>query len=121
MNIIKQVTFDSARRRKDKTFSFSFTTDLEQSKEDINNIFDCVDNGGVLYFKPSGLLTDEEIKEVEKTKIKREGKSKSQLLRDVTYVRWKQLHEAGKTKKDFADYYAKTMDKIIQLIKDKLE
>ena len=121
MNLLKQVTFDSARRRKDKTFSFTFTTDLEQNKNDINTIFDCVDNGGVLLFKPTGLLTDEEIKEVEKANIKREGKSKSQLLRDVTYVRWKQLSESGKTKKDFPTYYAKTMDKIIQLIKDKLE
>lgn len=67
MSILKQVTFDNARRRKDKTFSFTFTTDLEQNKEDINTIFENVDNAGVLYFKSNGVLTDEGNKEKEFT------------------------------------------------------
>tara|TARA_R110002124_G_scaffold283449_2_gene459475 strand:- start:3672 stop:4052 length:381 start_codon:yes stop_codon:yes gene_type:complete len=123
MNLLKQVTFDRASRRKDKTFSFTFTTDLEQNKEDINNIFDNVDNGGVLYFKPSGIITDEEVKAVEVAKIPKEGKSKSQLLRNVLYRVYENKPCSKKGSAiylDFNAFYANEMNKITQHYKDKL-
>ena len=120
MNILKQVTFDNARRRKDKTFSFTFTTDLEQNKEDINLIFDNVDNSGVLYFKPSGLITDEEIKALEVAKIPKEGKSKSQRLRNVLYVYYENNIEPLDKYAEFNEFYAYEMEKIIEHYKNKL-
>ena len=120
MNLLKQVTFDNARRRKDKTFSFTFTTDLEQNKEDINLIFDNVDNSGVLYFKPSGLITDEEIKALEVAKIPKEGKSKSQRLRNVLYVYYENNIEPLDKYAEFNEFYAYEMEKIIEHYKNKL-
>lgn len=120
MNLLKQVTFDRASRRKDKTFSFTFTTDLEQNKEDINAIFDNLDNGGVLYFKSSGIITDEEIKALEVAKIPKEGKSKSQRLRNVLYLYWVNVIEPINEGRNFNEFYAQEMERIIQHYKDKL-
>ena len=40
MSVLKQVTFDSASRRKDKSFRYSFITTTEQTDgEDIAKIF----------------------------------------------------------------------------------
>lgn len=120
MSLLKQVTFDNATRRRDKTFSLKFTTDLEQSKEDINAIFDNVDNGGVLYFKPSGIITEEEIKALEVAKIPKEGKSKSQRLRNVMYIYFKNVIKVSDESKDFNEFYAEQMEKIMQRYKDKI-
>jgi hypothetical protein len=116
-NLLKQVTLDRCNRKKDKSVSMTFITQLEQSPEELMEIDKLLNDSGVLYFKSNGNLTKEEIKELESVEIEVEGKSKSQRLRNVLFIYCKQL---GK-EKSFSDFYANEMEKIIEHYKTKLD
>lgn len=116
MNLLRQVTLDRSTRKKDKSVSITFITSLEQSSEEFKCIDEMLDSTGVLYFKPNGRLTDQEVKELDSSELVIEGKSKSQRLRNVLYVYWQQ--KGGK--KDFKDFYATEMERIIEHYKGKL-
>ena len=56
-NLLIQVTLDRASRKKDKSVSLSFVTQLEQSPEEFMKIDRLLDDSGVLYFKSNGNIT----------------------------------------------------------------
>ena len=123
MNLLRQVTFDRANRKKDKSVSMTFITQLEQSTDDFMQIDKILNDSGVLYFKSN--LTIEEVKSLEDTEIEVEGKTKSQRLRNVLYIFWKQLIDSKelddvKPNQTFNDFYSNEMEKIIEHYKNKL-
>lgn len=125
MNLLRQVTFDRANRKKDKSVSMTFITQLEQSTDDFMQIDKILNDSGVLYFKSSGNLTIEEVKALEDTEIEVEGKTKSQRLRNVLYVYWKQLIDSKELddvtpSQTFNDFYSHEMERIIEHYKNKL-
>lgn len=125
MNLLRQVTFDRANRKKDKSVSMTFITQLEQSTDDFMQIDKILNDSGVLYFKSGGNLTIEEVKALEDTEIEVEGKTKSQRLRNVLYVYWKQLIDAKELddvtpNQTFNDFYSTEMERIIEHYKNKL-
>ena len=117
MRIIRQVTLDRSNRKKDRSVSITFTTNLEQSTEDFMEIDRLNGAMGVLHFSDRGELTQSEIDEIENIDFEVEGKTKSQRLRNVLYVLWKQEGQKG----DFKDFYSAKMEKLIIKIKDRLE
>ena len=126
-NLLVQVTLDKANRRKDKSVSITFITQLEQTSEEFMKMDAILNDSGVLFFKSNGTLTKEEIKELESVEIEVEGKTKSQRLRNTLYVYHKQLEDSlisengTKPIVSFTDFYALKMEEIIEHYKGKLE
>jgi hypothetical protein len=130
-NLLRTVTLDSARRRKDKSVSLTFITSTEQTSNQFIEIDKLLDSSGVVFFKDSENISEEEISSLEATKIdvKVKGKSDSQLLRNVLYRLWEQTpiniesNNSGivATKLKFDAYYTNEMKRIIQHFKDKLD
>lgn len=116
-NIIRQATLDRANRKKDKSVSLTFITNLEQSTEEFMEIDKVIGDNGLIYFKSQGNLTTEEVKELDKAEIEVEGKTKSQRLRNVLY----RVHEQTITDIDFNAFYAQKMEEIIEYFKNKLD
>lgn len=114
--ITKAVILNSYRPKKDKSVSLSFET-MEQSANDIAEIHSLTGMAGVLYFRPEDQLTKSEVKELDALELEYNGKSKSRRLKDVLYRVWQQT-ETPMNEKEF---YAHTMDVIIQHYKNKLE
>jgi len=115
--MIKQVILDRANRKKDKSVSMTFITELEQSSSEFMEIDNHLDQYGVIYFKPNGQLTQDEIDEINKVDIIAEGKTKSQRLRNVLFV----LHSQKDTVQDFKEFYAGELEKIIEHYKKRLK
>jgi hypothetical protein len=115
MNLLRQVTLNRANRKADRSASMTFTTQLEQSKEEMSDIDGELGQNGILYFKPSGELTQQEIDEINNTEIEVEGKTLSQRLRNVLYV-----YNEQNQNEDFKEFYATEMNKIIEHYKSKL-
>ena len=114
--IIRQVSFDRANRKKDKSVSLTFVTDIEQSTDQFMEIDRLIGSRGFIHYSDRGELTQEEIETLDKIDIELEGKTKSQRLRSVLYVFAKQ-----KGVEDFKSFYSDTMEKIIEHYKSKLE
>jgi len=117
MNIVRQVSFESANRKKDRSVSIRFTTDLEQSTEEFMEIDNILNSRGILYYSDRGELTQEEIDTLDEVDIEMQGKSKSQRMRSVMFLLWKQQGEKG----NFKDFYSEKMESIITKMKDKLD
>ena len=117
MNIVRQVSFESANRKKDRSVSIRFTTDLEQSTEEFMEIDKMLNSRGILYYSDKGELTQSEIDTLDNVDIELEGKSKSQRMRSVMFLLWKQDGEVVEFKK----YYSDKMERIIDQIKSKLD
>lgn len=115
--MIKEVTFTKYNTRKDKSCALTFVTNYEVSAEDVAEFHKVVDHHGIIYFSDKGTLTKEEKDAVDAVDLEIEGKSKSQRLRNVLFILWKQQGEIG----DFKEFYSSWMEKIIQGFKDKLE
>ena len=115
--MIKQVTLDRANRKKDKSVSMTFITDLEQTSEEFMEIDKHLNNHGIIYFKDGGNLTQQEKDEIDKVDVEVEGKTKSQRMRSTLFVLWKQQGEQG----EFTQFYGNYMEKIIENIKSKLD
>jgi hypothetical protein len=117
MNILRTVVLDRINRKKDKSVSMTFITDNEQTSEQFMELDKQLDQRGVLYFKPNGLLTTQEADELDAVDIELEGKSQSQRLRSVLYV----LHQQSESKDDFKTFYKNETEKIIEHYKSKLK
>jgi len=115
MNLLRQVVLDRSNRRKDKSVSITFITDLEQDSEQFMEIDRLIGERGILYFKSSGSLTQEEVDELDNVDIEVTGKTKSQQLRNAIYVLWKKSKSLD-TKEEF---YSNWMNKFKQHILDK--
>jgi len=121
-NLLRQVTLDRATRRKDKSVSLTFITSLEQSTDQFSEIDKLLDGTGLIYFKSNGVLTTNELEELDSIDLEIEGKTKSQRLRNVLYVLHTQIHrEPNQEQKDFKEFYALEMEKIIEHYKGKLD
>lgn len=117
MKLLKQVSFDSYSNRKDKSVKLSFVTDLEQSPDDVKSFHELLDSRGILYYSDKGELTQVEIDELDNVDIELEGKTKSQRLRAVLFIKWQQSGSPG----EFKEFYASYMERIIEKIKSTLE
>jgi hypothetical protein len=115
--MIKQVTFDRSNRKKDKSVSMTFITDTEQTSEEFMEIDKLLDNHGIIYFKDSGNLTQQEKDEIDNVDVEVEGKTKSQRLRGVLFILWTQQGKQG----EFSQFYGNYVEKIIDNIKSKLD
>lgn len=115
MNLLRTVTLDRANRKKDKSVSLTFTTQLEESSEGFMEIDKLLGYSGVLYFKDSGNLTTEEIKELDNVEVEVEGKTKSQRLRNVLWI----LNEKTNNE-EFNDFYSTKMEEIIEHFKKQI-
>ena len=115
-NLLRQVTLDRASRRKDKSVSLTFITSLEQSTDQFSEIDKLLDTTGLIYFKSDGVLTTNELEELDSIDLEIEGKTKSQRLRN-TLVYWSQ----NKQKETFKEFYALEMERIIEHYKGKLD
>ena len=116
--MIRQVTLNKANRLKDKSVSIQLITSLEQTTPEFMEVDELVGKEGLVYFSTKA-ISEEQIKEIDKVDLKPiEGKSLSQRLRDVLYV----YHvQNGGSEKTFKDYYAKSMESIIQRFKNQLD
>jgi hypothetical protein len=117
MSIIRQVVLDRATRKKDKSVALTFITDLEQSTDEFMEIDKQLMKHGILYFSERTELTQQEVDELDNVDIEIEGKTKSQRLRSVLYVYWKQQA----SDKDFKTFYSDWMEQVITKMKNKLE
>ena len=115
--IIRQAELVRANRKSDKSVSLTFVTDLEQSTEEFMEIDSNVQTRGILYYSQRGTLTDQEVDELDNVDIELEGKTKSQRLRAVLFILWKQEN----MEIDFKEFYATKMELLIQHIKNKLK
>jgi len=114
--MIKQVILDRASRKKDKSVSLTFITELEQSSAEFMEIDSNLDKHGVIYFKTNGKLTEEEVEQIDNVDIQAEGKTKSQRLRNVLFI-----YNQQNNNKDFKEFYADEMEKVIEHYKSKLK
>lgn len=117
MNILRTVVLDRINRKKDKSVSITFITDNEQTSEQFMELDKQLDQRGILYFKPKGLLTTAEADELDNVDIELEGKTQSQRLRNVLFVYWQQLN----SEVDFKAFYKSETEKIIEHYKAKLK
>jgi hypothetical protein len=118
-NLITQVTLDAVTRKKDKSITLRFITQLEQTSEQLMEMDKLLNDSGVLHFKSSGNLTKEEIDALNDVEIEVEGKTKSQRLRNVLYV-YHQMYDVDNIQ-TFNDFYANKMEEIIEHYKSKLD
>ena len=122
-NLLTKVTLEAANRKKDKSVSLRFTTQLEQTSAEFMKMDEALNQSGVLYFKPDGELTAEEVEELSSAAIEVEGKSKSQRLRNTLYVLYTQSDCSDKNKAvylDFKEFYSNEMNRITEHYKQKL-
>ena len=117
MNILRTVVLDRINRKKDKSVSITFITDNEQTSEQLMELDKQLDQRGILYFKPKGLLTTAEADELDNEDIELEGKTQSQRLRNVLFVYWQQSN----SNIDFKQFYKSETEKIIEHYKGKLK
>jgi len=117
MNILRTVTLDRISIRKDDSASMTFITELEESPEKFVELHRALNQRGVLYFKPKGLLTTAEADELDAVDIELEGKSQSQRLRNVLFV----YHQQNQTTDDFKAFYKHETERIIEHYKSKLK
>jgi len=116
MNLLKNVILTRANRKADKSISITFTTCLEQNSTEFMKIDELLSTNGILYYSQKDSLTQEEIDEISKADIKKEGKSKSQRLRNTLFI----LHKETQVKESFNEYYANQMENIINHFKNKI-
>lgn len=122
MKLLKQCSLDGVTRRKDKSLKISFITSLEQSSTELMEVDKLLDSNGILYFKDSEGLSTDEINQIDKVVLdKPNGKTQSERLRNVLYLYCKQKIGKEPTKEQFAEFYQNKMERVIQMIKDKLD
>jgi len=68
-SLLRQVTLDRATRKKDKSVSITFITDLEQSSEEYMEMDKLLQTRGILYYKNHGELTQEEVDELDNVDV----------------------------------------------------
>lgn len=100
------VTLDRANRRKDKSVSLAFTTNMEITNEDFATMDLFVQNTGWLLFKRNEI----DAAEIPAEQAPDESKSLSDRLRATLYVRWDLLTDHSIP---FDIYRATQMEKVI--------
>lgn len=115
--IIFQGNIDGVKTRKDRSVKIELVTALEMTNpEEMAKLFS-LSNEAVSIAMKVGHISDEEALNIpEPQKDYREEKSPSQRLKAVWYLLWKQQGEQG----DFDTYYKRSMNRVIDQIKEKL-
>ena len=116
MNLLKEVILDRAARKKDRTISLTFVTALEQSSEEYMKIDELINTSGAIFYKPSGNLTELELKELDALDMEVNGKTRSQRLRGALMV----LHKKSGSIESKEDFYVKYMEKFIKHIVEQI-
>lgn len=112
-----KVLYNRYNKKKDRSVSLHFITGTEVSYEDLEPIDKNVDLMGTLVFLPDGMQRVE----VPKIDSDLQEKSPSKRLRNTLFVLQKQILGREPTQDEFADYYSRAMERIIQKVKDKLD
>lgn len=116
--LIIGVILESFQSLKDKTLKLVFSTQ-EYTPDQMINIAKDVQEFGFLAFKKEAFKAEEinSLKSLE-SDYEDKGKSKSQRLRNVLFVNFKQENKGYEV---FDDYYNHHMEKIINHYKEKLD
>jgi|TARA_Y100000310_G_scaffold69791_1_gene65356 hypothetical protein len=120
-NILKNVILDYCNKKRDNTVVLKFITNLEQTDDEYFDMFQTRMQSGALYFKPNGILNEEEVKAIDKADIKPNGKSKGQQLRGAIWATWKAATEAGKTELTQEAFYNSRMEKYKSMAREERE
>jgi hypothetical protein len=108
---------DSYRSLKDKSLKLVFETN-EPTPEQLQMLQTCMQYPGILAFNKDSFKKNQ-LDAIENIKTDYdEGKSKAQRLRAVLYRAWEQDNLGYEV---FDDYYNHRMEKLITLLKNKLE
>lgn len=101
------VTFDRYARKKDRSLTLAFTTNVEMSNNELAIIDDLWQTEGHLLFKKNQ-FSDSEIPEVN---VPSKQKSPSQELKSSLYARWATLRERGDERADLEwdEYYKRAI------------
>jgi len=116
-NLIIQVSLEAVTRKKDKSINLRFTTQLEQTSEQLMEMDKVLDSSGVLFYKSNGNLTTEEVKELESVEIEVEGKTQSKKIRNKIWVLWNKL----KTDTSSDDFYKNKTEKILDYLQKEID
>jgi hypothetical protein len=109
---------DRTNRKKDRSYSLTFVSDLEIGKKDRELIDDLWQQTGWLIFATNDF---EEVEVPNKKAEREDGKSYSERFRNVLFVYYKQNEAKLKDKYPlFQDFYAQKMEKEIETVKSKL-
>lgn len=106
-------TFDSSNRRKDRSVRLSFSTNLETSTEDYAEMDRLAQQSGWLLFSPNELAVSDVPKEDAPSDLKRP----SVRLRGVLYRIWDLNTDRSEP---FEQFYQRSVEKIIDKLKDQL-
>jgi hypothetical protein len=110
------VVIGGIKTRKDRSINLSIDTAYEMRAEEASRLFDLHLTQAWMVLSPNDDITEEDIPEV-KADAETGSKSPGQRLRAVLYVYWKQRGKPG----SWENFYLSQMDKLIELVKDKLE
>jgi hypothetical protein len=108
------VTFDSATRKKDKSVSCRFTSNLEVTTDDYMHMDKLLQSEGWLLFAPNEL---QEADIPDEPAQGREGKSKGQRLRAVYYLIW----QKRAPDEPFETWYTRQFETIMDKLKEQLD
>lgn len=115
-NILKEVVLDRVSRKKDKSISITFITNMEQTPKQLMELDEQLSTSGHLFYKPSGNLSELELKELDKLDLEVNGKTRSQRLRGAIMV----LHKKTGSIDSKEDFYVRFMEKFIKHVVDKI-
>lgn len=115
MQIILPAQLNPISRRKDKSLKLSFETRELQADETMT-LMSLEGIEGWITFSPNS-----EAIEIPEENAKLDTKTESQRMRSVLYRLYLQDTQASKFTGLFQSYYSERMEKLIQLLKDKLD
>lgn len=104
--------------RKDQSYSLRFSTQ-ELHEHQLLALHRCIHQFGLFYFRTGDKMPAGLKKELEETEMDLYDAKKrpSQRLRSVLFLNWRQEGEVGQ----FAEYYQRHMEKIIDHYKGKID
>lgn len=115
-HILLPAILTGARQKVDRSATLTFATQ-ELESQMFATFADLHQGFGWLAFR----LSETEAPELPKEDPEEKGKSLSERLYDVLFVRWKQLHDKGETKEDFQQYRRRIMESFISNVKERLD
>lgn len=108
------VTFDSANRKKDRSVSMRFTTNLEVSNADFAEMDKVVGSQGWLLFKDNEFSVGDVPDEPAPS---REGKTKIQRMRSVYFLLWKKTDQS----EPFDSFWDRQFERVLDKLKERLD
>ena len=112
MRVTLPVTLDAANRKKDRSVSLRFTTNLEVDTPDYMKLDQLAGQSGWVLFAPNTL----DITDIPEGDAPSDLKKPSQRLKAVLYLLWKESDQS----EEFDFYYRRQIERVIDQIKAKL-